>query len=816
MPRKNAAFAALQKLKEIKVPLMKDNLSYRVDNAETARVKNFALEILRADLVGVANIERFKEAPVKMSPGGVMPSARSVVVMAIHHPDASIELGGKNHPQDIGPYEIQYHMNWRLDDMSYRMSNFLEDAGYNAVPIASSNIWRYRGYKDLTEQFAPDVSHLHAAVAAGLAEYGYSGLAVTPEFGARVRYVTIVTDAELTPSPLLEPGSVCDSCMICRKECRSGALSKELKGWNVITLEGKEYRYANKNLWRCSWGEHFDIDLDIPLPEVVDEKVIREASIKYGRRGGEMGSCLRYCLPKGLRYWDRDYTNAPRRRRQFVPNPELAGEAFHRGLFERIRAAGAAWGADGAVVSDAAELAGRLGVDIAALMPGAVRAVSFYVARRRAPERRDFIPILTQSGYDATRALENCGYAACQFLKFPEEEFAAALEAPEGTRVMALTLLTDAPLPLTGWTLPSPRVRISGGVGAGSGAGASAAASAAGAAAASPSAPPPPPSPAALTARVNTELAAFGCDIWGVAPARRLDEIVPALREIFEDETELVCRNTATSIYQPYAPEIKAVPRKIHGAADRLPGAKSVLVIGLRLPRKTVDITARTPAEAAGPYVFAQYETSWRLNIIAQNIAGLLERAGHSAAIVNDLHGAGGVCMNPRGEQPDAFSNVFAAAGAGLGRISLCGALVTPRFGSCVRTLSIVTDAPLTPDPVMRGDAEVELACADCAQTCISACATSAFQPATHTFELDGVPQTFRRVDINRCNWAKRYSLVASEGSQYTGWRLDLPFPADFGETALAEAVAQLPQIEKVRPCNFEQCVLACPHARPQ
>lgn len=145
----------------------------------------------------------------------------------------------------------------------------------------------------------------------GLAEYGYSGLAITPEFGARVRFVTVITDAELTPSPLLEPGSVCDSCMICKRECRSGALSKEIKGWNVIEYEGRQYRYANKNLWRCSWGEHFDLDLDLPIPDVVDEKVIMEATVKYGRRGGEMGSCLRYCLPKALRYWDRDYTNAP-------------------------------------------------------------------------------------------------------------------------------------------------------------------------------------------------------------------------------------------------------------------------------------------------------------------------------------------------------------------------------------------------------------------------------------------------------------------------------------------------------------------------
>ena len=168
------------------------NLDCLVDTPETAEIKRYALETLRADLVGVADINRFSNAPLRMSPQGILPAARSVIVMAVHHPDAAMERGGLEHPQIIGPYAIQYSMNWRLDDMSYRMSRFIEELGYEAVPIASSNIWRYRGYKDLTAQFAPDVSHMHCAVAAGLAEFGYNGLAITPEFGAHQRFVTII------------------------------------------------------------------------------------------------------------------------------------------------------------------------------------------------------------------------------------------------------------------------------------------------------------------------------------------------------------------------------------------------------------------------------------------------------------------------------------------------------------------------------------------------------------------------------------------------------------------------------------------------
>ncbi len=764
---------------------------YLTDNAETMEIKFYACETLRAELVGVANIERFAGAPTMMSPHGVMPEARSVIVMAVHHPDASIELGGIKHPQEIGPYQIQYHMNWRLDDMSYRMSAKLEKMGYKAVPIASSNIWRYRGYKGLTEQFAPDVSHMHAAVASGLAEFGYNGLAITPEFGARQRYVTIITDAVLTPSPLLEPGTVCDNCMICKKECRSGALSKEIDGWNEVKIEDKVYRYARKNLWRCAWGEHFDLDLDLPIPDKVDEKVIMDAVIRHGRRGGEMGSCLRYCVPKALRYFDRGYTNAPRRRNHVLANSEV--KEFHRGLFEEMRALGSAWGADQLVVSGEAKLREKLGIEIASMLPGALSAVSIVTQRDpvdadysdpyRASNQGQFAwnAVTTQSGYDMVRLLERFGYQASLYLDFPEEKFAEALTPGDaGKELHTLTLITNAPLPETSWQLASNAIPIR--------------------------------SPKALTARIREKMAGLECDLVGIAPASVLESLKKQLAPIYDGEEELVARNQADTIYKPYDAEITKNIRKVAGPADYLANAKSVIVLGLRMPEATVDITARTPAEAAGPYVFAQYETVMRLRVLAWNLAGLLEAASFKSAETLDLSRTGSFCWNPRGEYPDAFSNVFAAAAAGLADISICGSAVNDRFGSNVRYIAIVTDAELEYDAPNA----VELACGDCTGRCLASCKTAAYEGPLREITLGGRPVRFHKIDVNRCNWAKRWALVGSEGSQYTGWQLDEPYPEELTPEALKEAIAKVPQIEKVRPCNFEQCLLSCPHSRCQ
>ena len=58
-----------------------------MDNKLTLAVKDLAYR-LGAVLVGIANIERFENAPIKMSPKGILPTAKSVVVCAVHHPDA--------------------------------------------------------------------------------------------------------------------------------------------------------------------------------------------------------------------------------------------------------------------------------------------------------------------------------------------------------------------------------------------------------------------------------------------------------------------------------------------------------------------------------------------------------------------------------------------------------------------------------------------------------------------------------------------------------------------------------------------------------
>ncbi|MGC9455542.1 MAG: hypothetical protein ACP5HU_11865 [Phycisphaerae bacterium] len=745
--------------------------SEMTDDAATVRMKRYCRETLNADLVGVANIERCANAPTRMSPQGIMPSARSVIVMAVHHPDACIELGGRSHPQDIGPYRVQYRMNQRLDEMSFRLAGYLQRLGHEAVGILSSNSWRYRGYRDLSEQFAPDISHMHMACAAGLAEFGYSGLAMSPEFGPRNRWVSVITDAVFTPTPLIEPGSVCDGCMLCRKHCMSAALATEIDGWNEVHIEDKVYRYAKKNLWRCAWGEHFDLDLDLDLPEKVTPETIENAIATHGLRGGEMGSCLRYCLPPARRRFQREYSDAPRRNRDVT-----CGDAANpnRSLQDRLNALADARGADGVVVSELAE------GEMDAFLPGARRGLSVVVRlpASTVTQADDIVDrILTQTAYDLTRELERNGYDAICETDHKEGRFQRLINA-DGRKIATQTVLTTCPLQ------PTP-LRI---------------------------APPRTVSPLTTEALMAEAGEAVEGLLHGVADATDLDAVADQLATHWEGERELVVEDRVgwENRFGPMDPVVTERPVEVTAPGAVLPGARSVLVLGLPLHREAVACTGRSPAEAPGPMALQQYESQVLLRFAAWRVVRTLESAGHRACVTSDLLGTGSLTGNPRGPQPDAFCNRFAATAAGLAHLGRCGQPIHPEHGSNIRTISIVTDTPLPASGPLCD--EHRPACEDCS-LCVDRCPVGAFAE-TVSVDIAGRRETFRRIDRRRCDWAKRYSLVAESGTACLGWDLTIEPPEQITPEDLADALRQLPGIERHRPCNAELCVLACPYTR--
>lgn len=197
------------------------------------RAKSFG-----ADLVGIAPIERFEGAPLQMDPKQIMPEARSVIVMAFRVMRGSlrgIEEGTFfSNYSSMGYGGITYLY---MPLTVINLSRFIEDHGYEAIPIGHQSDWRaIDNVGNLKRNFSrpvapgrahPDVMiHLRiAAYLAGLGEIGYSKVFLTPQFGPRQRLGVVLTEAELEPDPIYQGPQLCNRCMACVRECPGSAIS---------------------------------------------------------------------------------------------------------------------------------------------------------------------------------------------------------------------------------------------------------------------------------------------------------------------------------------------------------------------------------------------------------------------------------------------------------------------------------------------------------------------------------------------------------------------------------------------------------------
>ena len=721
-----------------------------------------------ADLVGVAPVERFANAPLRMSPQGLMPGARSVVVAAIHHPDAAVELGGEPRQQVVGPYAVQYWMNSRLDDISFRVARLIESHGHRALPIASSNIWRYHPYKDLNVSFAPDLVHRYAAVAAGLAEIGWNNLALTPEFGPRARFVSIVTDAALEPTPMYDGPPLCDRCMACVRHCPMDTFRKETEGLASVEIGGKRYEFPQTNKWRCAWAENFDLSLSIPAPEKVTEEVILENLERYGQDGGAEGNCLKFCMVPERRVSDPQYCKAPRRKK--TPSAETPAELL--GRLNRIFEDGLL---DVLAVGRAADFAEDGPVHPRLHLPDAVSVVSVGVRVPRGAGGHPDLDAqvrrrLVYAAMDMAHELDIQGYSAICLTRIHDTLVAERLGVFDG-EVRFATVLTSAELPST---RRCDHAKVA----------------------------------APTAAEIRDLCRAAGADLVGMFDMDRFAAFREAAKGLDLASRPAEEVEDKGLIYGPFVPAVTHREVAMRGPEDWLAGARSVVVLGMHLPDAALDTAKTTPAETVGPYVFACHESVQLLQDVGYQLIRRLNRSGHAGVPVADLTALASTVKSPRGMLPDMRSNRFAALLAGLATIGRNGSPLTPEFGVRQRFLAVVTDLPLPSDPLLPGD----LFCPKCDGRCVSSCPTAALRDGGMVLAIEGTEFHVPSVDAFACDWAKRLALSGKEGPQYVGMETDAPVPEDRTASAVAAAVAHTTWgVQKRYLTIGEECIRVCP-----
>jgi epoxyqueuosine reductase len=175
-------------------------------------------------LVGVADVERWKSPPFlpwmpeEFYPQSIYPEARSVIVIGLPIPLPVLETS-----PSIYYRELYSTVNTLLDQYTYRLANFLTKRGYPSIFVPRDG---YGNIEVLLRNPVAFFSHRHAALLAGLGTFGVNNTVLTPEYGPRVRFGSILTTADLPPDPMLET-ELCTHCMRCVKMCPTNALKKE-------------------------------------------------------------------------------------------------------------------------------------------------------------------------------------------------------------------------------------------------------------------------------------------------------------------------------------------------------------------------------------------------------------------------------------------------------------------------------------------------------------------------------------------------------------------------------------------------------------
>lgn len=202
-------------------------------------------------LVGVADVGRFEGVRPNEDPREIFPEARSVIVlgMAITRGTLRGQEEGTNRGiyRDFGSHGMEEFF---LPNATYHAVRFLEDAGWEAVPIFPHPAeTQPQGVAVADDRVAPNVipDIRYAAVAAGLGEIGRCGLLLTPRYGPLQQLAMIVTDAEIEPDPLFD-GLICDQCEECLQQCPHGALSAETV---KITVAGKTMLLSELEVSKC-------------------------------------------------------------------------------------------------------------------------------------------------------------------------------------------------------------------------------------------------------------------------------------------------------------------------------------------------------------------------------------------------------------------------------------------------------------------------------------------------------------------------------------------------------------------------------------
>ncbi len=220
----------MERDKERNVPEEKDNYG---------NLKSFCLSN-GASLFGAADVRELR-GTFRYLPGEILKRLDFAISLGFRLSNSIIE-GIVDKPTRIYFHHYK-QVNYFLDRLALKITAYVQEQGWEALPIPASQVVN-------REKQEGHVSHKAIAAAAGLGWIGRNNLLVNPEFGSRVRYVTVLTDFPLAVDKPLDRD--CGQCRRCLDCCPAGAIKESPGDFDHLAC----FKQLDSFRRTCSIGHH--------------------------------------------------------------------------------------------------------------------------------------------------------------------------------------------------------------------------------------------------------------------------------------------------------------------------------------------------------------------------------------------------------------------------------------------------------------------------------------------------------------------------------------------------------------------------------
>lgn len=235
----------------------------------TKLIRNYLHREAHMDLVGFCPASALSAEPEGYRPNDILKCAKTVIVFGRRLLDGAVQAqmrrledGAKYAESIYSTYGLELVPNWTMAMATFHLSDYIENTfGGTTQPLGCGPEMGSLPKNTPLPMFAgPNKDGLcmniaHAAIAAGLAQPGWSNFPVTKAYGPRVQFGCLLTDLELVYDEPDRGPRLCDpdKCHICSDRCPMHALPPRDSGEkSVWIIAGDSYEVAKHKVHACT------------------------------------------------------------------------------------------------------------------------------------------------------------------------------------------------------------------------------------------------------------------------------------------------------------------------------------------------------------------------------------------------------------------------------------------------------------------------------------------------------------------------------------------------------------------------------------